>query len=112
MKLYQLLWRLFVLGLRGRFRQDVFVAVSLETPVRDLAMTGAITGFDLADGTFIVIDAESEDPEPWCEEPPFIYDLVEASSLGTPEAKALRDSVPDEVVDRIMARYREIADTP
>lgn len=34
--------------------------------------------------------------------------LIEASSLGTPEAKALRESVPDEVVDRIMARYREI----
>lgn len=34
--------------------------------------------------------------------------LIERSSLGTPEAKALRDSVPQEVVDRILARVREL----
>lgn len=37
-----------------------------------------------------------------------IEELIEASSLGTPEAKALRDSVPDEVAKRIVARSKEI----
>ena len=32
-----------------------------------------------------------------------INELIEASSLGTPEAKALRERTPPEVVDRIMA---------
>lgn len=38
-----------------------------------------------------------------------IEDRIEASSLGTPEAKALRDSVPDETARRIVARSKEIA---
>ena len=36
--------------------------------------------------------------------------LIEASSLGTPSAKAARASVPDEVVARIMARVKELED--
>ena len=36
-----------------------------------------------------------------------IIGLVEASSLGTPEAKALRASVSDAEVARVMARVRE-----
>lgn len=37
-----------------------------------------------------------------------IEDLIEASSLGTPGAKALRDSVSDERVQRVLDRAREI----
>lgn len=37
-----------------------------------------------------------------------IEELVEASSLGTPEAKAARASVTDEQVARVMARLREL----
>lgn len=33
-----------------------------------------------------------------------IETLIEASSLGTPEAKALRESVPDDVAAAIVAR--------
>ena len=36
---------------------------------------------------------------------PDIDQLIEASSLGTPTAKAFRDSVSDEDVDRIMNRF-------
>lgn len=36
--------------------------------------------------------------------------LIEASSLGTPAAKALRESVSDEDVDRIMDRFHELDD--
>jgi len=39
-----------------------------------------------------------------------IDDLIEASSLGTPTARAFRDSVSDEDVDRIMDRVNEIDD--
>ena len=34
--------------------------------------------------------------------------LIEASSLGTPTAKAFRDSVSDEDVDRIMDRIEQL----
>lgn len=40
-----------------------------------------------------------------------IEELIEASSLGTPEAKALRASVSDEQVAKVMRRYRELRDT-
>lgn len=36
-----------------------------------------------------------------------IEELIEASSLGTPEAKAARESVPIEVAQRIVARAKE-----
>jgi len=36
-----------------------------------------------------------------------IRDLIERSSLGTPEAKRLRASVAQDEVDRIMARLKE-----
>lgn len=36
--------------------------------------------------------------------------LIEASSLGTPAAKALRESVSDDDVDRIMDRLHELDD--
>ena len=39
-----------------------------------------------------------------------IDDLIEASSLGTPAAKAFRESVSDEDVDRIMDRFNELDD--
>lgn len=39
---------------------------------------------------------------------PSIEDLVEASSLGTPEAKAARESVTDEQVARVVARMKEL----
>lgn len=39
-----------------------------------------------------------------------IDQLIEASSLGTPAARAFRDSVSDEDVDRIMDRVNEIDD--
>ena len=111
MKVYQLLHVLLRLVLAGRLRDDVCVSVHLETPERELGLTGVITGVDLLNRRegFVVIEAESEDQAPWTE-CPSIDDLIEASSLGTPEAKALRQSVPDEAVDRIMARYREIRD--
>jgi hypothetical protein len=38
-----------------------------------------------------------------------IEELVDRSSLGTPGAKALRDSVPQELVDRALRRADEIA---
>jgi len=38
-----------------------------------------------------------------------IEDLIERSSLGTPEAKALRATVSDEHAARIVARARELA---
>lgn len=38
-----------------------------------------------------------------------IRDLIEASSLGTPEAKALRESVSDETAQRIVARAEELS---
>jgi hypothetical protein len=109
MKLYRLLWHLLGLALRGRLRHDVLVSVLLDTPERELGLTGVVTGFDVLERRegFFIINAVSEDPDPWCEYPS-IGDLIEASSLGTPGAKALRESVPDEVVDRIMARAREI----
>ena len=37
-----------------------------------------------------------------------IRELIERSSLGTPEAKALRGSVPQEAVDRVLKRVREL----
>lgn len=39
--------------------------------------------------------------------PPGIDALIEASSLGTPEANALRDSTPPEVVDAVMDRVHQ-----
>lgn len=39
-----------------------------------------------------------------------IEELVERSSLGTPEAKALRASVTDEEAARVVQRARELAD--
>ena len=41
---------------------------------------------------------------------PSIEDLIEASSLGTPEAKVLRDSVPAEQVRRVVELARLLAD--
>lgn len=41
-----------------------------------------------------------------------IEELIEASSLGTPEAKALRERTPPEVVDRIMAEVKRRSDPP
>lgn len=41
-------------------------------------------------------------------EPPILR-MIEASSLGTPEAKALRASVSDEVAKKIVARSKELA---
>lgn len=109
MKVYQLLWLLLRLSLSGRFRDDVCLSVLLEAPQRELGLTGVITDVDLLcrEEGFIVIGAKSEDPEPWAEWPS-VEDLIEASSLGTPEAKALRGSVTDEQVDRIMRRVHEI----
>lgn len=46
----------------------------------------------------------------WCDCECHVHDLIEASSLGTPAAKAFRDSVSDEDVDRIMDRVNEIDD--
>jgi hypothetical protein len=46
----------------------------------------------------------------WTRNP--IQDLIERSSLGTPEAKAIRASVPQEQVDKIMARVRELEAEP
>lgn len=37
-----------------------------------------------------------------------ICDLIEASSLGTPDAKAMRDQTPVEVARRVVARAREL----
>lgn len=37
-----------------------------------------------------------------------IEDMVERSSLGTPEAKAARDSVPNDVAARVVARAKEL----
>lgn len=39
-----------------------------------------------------------------------IRDLIERSSLGTPEAKAIRATVPQEQVDKVMARVKELQD--
>ena len=39
-----------------------------------------------------------------------INNLIEASSLGTPTAKAFRDSVSDEDVEQIMDRFNEMDD--
>ena len=36
-----------------------------------------------------------------------VEELIEASSLGTPEAKALRSRTPPEVVERIMQKITE-----
>lgn len=53
--------------------------------------------------------------EPGCVSGPPMYKprsidaLIDASSLGTPGAKALRKGVPKEVVDRILKRADEIA---
>lgn len=38
---------------------------------------------------------------------PSIDDLIERSSLGSPEAKALRKRTPPEVVERIMRKVEE-----
>jgi hypothetical protein len=38
--------------------------------------------------------------------------LIEESSLGTPEAKALRESVPDDVARAIVERSKQYADEP
>lgn len=49
--------------------------------------------------------------EPWAEHfrsvPHTIEELIDASSLGTPEAKAVRARTPRHVVDRIMQRVEE-----
>lgn len=37
-----------------------------------------------------------------------IRELVEASSLGTPESKAARESVSDETAQRVVARAKEL----
>jgi len=39
-----------------------------------------------------------------------VHDLIESSSLGTPAAKAFRESVSDEDVDHIMERVNEMDD--
>ena len=39
-----------------------------------------------------------------------IDSLIEASSLGTPAAKAFRDSVSDEDVQRVMDRFTDLED--
>lgn len=39
-----------------------------------------------------------------------IEELIERGSLGTPEAKAIRASVPRSAVDRVLARVRELRD--
>jgi hypothetical protein len=36
--------------------------------------------------------------------------LIDASSLGTPDARALRDSVSDETARQIVARAEQLAD--
>lgn len=41
-----------------------------------------------------------------------IRDLIEKSSLGTPAAKVIRSLTPQEVVESILARARELAGTP
>jgi hypothetical protein len=41
------------------------------------------------------------------EEDRSVDELIEASSLGTPEAKALREQTPAEVVERIMRKIAE-----
>lgn len=46
----------------------------------------------------------------WCPCECHVDDLIEASSLGTPVAKAFRGSVSDEDVDRIMDRVNEMDD--
>lgn len=43
---------------------------------------------------------------------PSIHDLIERSSLGTPDAVAARASVPIEQARAIVARAAELADTP
>lgn len=40
----------------------------------------------------------------WCPCKCHVDDLIEASSLGTAQAKAIRDSVDDESVQRILDR--------
>ena len=45
-----------------------------------------------------------------CDRDSRMVSLIEASSLGTPAAKAFRESVSDEDVDRIMDRVNEIDD--
>lgn len=110
MKLYQLLWTLIKHGLHGRFRDEVFVSVELETETRSIGIVGPVTSFEWTGDAdaFCTINGTSEDDEPWSEDPPFIDRLIEASSLGMPEAKVLRESAPDEQVDRIMARVRQL----
>lgn len=39
-----------------------------------------------------------------------IGELIEASSLGTPAAKAFRESVSDEDVQRVMDRFHDLED--
>ncbi len=38
-----------------------------------------------------------------------IEDLIEASSLGTPDAKAMRERTPRDVAQRVVARSHELA---
>lgn len=106
MKLYQLLWMLLKHALHGRFRDEV--CVSVECPGGDA--TGVVRDFywETRADAFCMIQALSEDG-PW-HDPERIERLIEACSIGTAEAKALRDSVPDEVAQRILARSRELAD--
>jgi hypothetical protein len=74
------------------------------TPLpRDADEIGRVVDADLAGGEL----------QRRCEEAKraaHIEALIEASSLGTPEAKAHRESVPDETVRRILARSRQISD--
>lgn len=78
MKLYQLLWRLLGLALRGRLRHDVCISVMLDGPSRSIGITGVIEGFQVLprEEGFFIIDAVSEDPAPW-HESPSIENLIE-----------------------------------
>lgn len=115
MKLYQLLWTLLKHGLHGRFRDEVCLAIDWNTPQRNGSVTGVLAGFSWEshpEDRFCTLSAESKDG-PWSNsDEDLISELIEASSLGTPEAKALRASVPDEVVRRVLARSREIELAP
>lgn len=109
MKLYQLLWTLLKHGLHGRFRDEVYIAIDIENERRQLSTSAPITGFtwESRPDAFCIIEGATTE-EPHSEDPPLIESLIEASSLGTPEAKALRELVPDDVVQRIIDRAAEI----
>ncbi len=61
MKLYQLMWRLLVHALHGRFRDEVFISVS---PKQGIGwITGTVTDFTWVgdDDAFCVIEAVLDD---------------------------------------------------